>query len=1227
MKQIAPSKDIYQTEYLQNREDKKSIYNRVKDGVVSTVAGFNKGNIVGIGAGFLNDKFEHFEAVEGYSPYDDPQLENLREFIPSKFWNSKSPQESSARLQELKQEVKDMSNPMYIIGRLGGEFTDVTMLFNILKPFKAVKNAIYGSKAGTQTQRLAKAIAAEEGAKQLLDPDRAIEDAVIVGGFAFYFNHLGKKLSKYEDSMEMIKNMKFYEEGSNAEIPITLPNTRANKQKEIRTPKNYDELVNNYKTEYPDANIRIEPGIGGRLDPPNINAAAFYRKSEGIIYIDPDKVKDLYNKKKYTKPRVEGVIPFKEGDFESEAEFTDFVIRHELAHRRLPQKTGESKAAYENRINEVAYNQIKDNRKGKIRTGSLILDEVKIAEAERVDRSLYKNAIDKEVKLTDLDYINTYTFVEKLGWNPMDRMVNRKNRLGIEFSLNMLKNSLYMKMAKNGDVKPDSAEMIKDVVYGPVLLSFLEDVRSLFGKYLESVGKKDPKNFVYLQFDLANVYDKEKLTFAEFKTEIPFAILNGYKHSVPEVEAAARSAKNFFSFFGKKIDELGVYLIQPTKELDHFNFILNQMRGKRTTKYEYTDELTGKKITYGLKEVEARVKGLTNLINDVKNSGQRPNYFSVLYRFDVITKRWEDFQRLIVPQLRAKGLDNDAIDDVLDTFKNYKPYETLDSRDADIFPGEEYKFKPSSYSKFLRSRTLNINYEPLMREGFIETDISLISQQYFKSIVPDLVLTEKFGDPFASGMFYEFTDGFAPGLQQIYKDFQTKINKAKTPAERKALQIERNEVLEDAEAMRDLFKGRYGLVDNPHRLFSRSLRLMKSWNNLRLLTGSFAALPDIARLMTANGLQKSMGTLLDLFSNSMTKDLLRMGFEQGRRAGQIFDLILSVNRSSIISGTNLDMFSNFNQFERFVQRAEAFNFQYINAMNAWTVAVKSIASVDIGSNIIAAALRVKNGVATEVDLMKFADFGVSNKEAIDIADAYLKHGYGKDANSYKNIDFKSIHIANTDKWADSKSEINAGFRFNRMLNEETDIVIVTPSLGETPLWMSKEIGSTIAQYKKFGMAFTRRAMQRGIQEDKLNFLATFASLLALGMLVDAVRTEQTGGNYSKKKLREKLLDGFDRGGLGGIFTDINRIVETATNNQIGLRPLFGVGKPYGTSLARKAGILGPTASTYANIMEVLYDWGRGKHTHHTARRIRKLVPLNNIWYLDSIFDKLEKGIR
>ena len=88
----------------------------------------------------------------------------------------------------------------------------------------------------------------------------------------------------------------------------------------------------------------------------------------------------------------------------------------------------------------------------------------------------------------------------------------------------------------------------------------------------------------------------------------------------------------------------------------------------------------------------------------------------------------------------------------------------------------------------------------------------------------------------------------------------------------------------------------------------------------------------------------------------------------------------------------------------------------------------------------------------------------------------------------------------------------------------------------------------------------------------------------------------------------------------------NRIIESLSDNKIGLKPLLGVGKPYGTSLTSKAGSITPAASTIGTVTQILYDWGRGRHTHHTARRIRKLVPLNNIWYLDGIFDKFEKGI-
>ena len=156
---------------------------------------------------------------------------------------------------------------------------------------------------------------------------------------------------------------------------------------------------------------------------------------------------------------------------------------------------------------------------------------------------------------------------------------------------------------------------------------------------------------------------------------------------------------------------------------------------------------------------------------------------------------------------------------------------------------------------------------------------------------------------------------------------------------------------------------------------------------------------------------------------------------------------------------------------------------------------------------------------------------------------------------------------------------------------------------------------------------TRKLLIKGMQRKDQKLIGDIAALTAFGMIVDRSRTEDYGKDYGKKSLTERLLDGAERGGVFGIFGDINRIIESLSDNNLGLRPLLGQGRPYGTSLTSKAGSITPLASNIGTVAQILYDWGRGRHTHHTARRIRKLVPLNNIWYLDSVFDKIEKGLR
>ena len=57
------------------------------------------------------------------------------------------------------------------------------------------------------------------------------------------------------------------------------------------------------------------------------------------------------------------------------------------------------------------------------------------------------------------------------------------------------------------------------------------------------------------------------------------------------------------------------------------------------------------------------------------------------------------------------------------------------------------------------------------------------------------------------------------------------------------------------------------------------------------------------------------------------------------------------------------------------------------------------------------------------------------------------------------------------------------------------------------------------------------------------------------------------------------------------------------------------------------GLGGPTSSQIANITDMMSDWGKGTHNHHTARNVRRLIPFQNIWYLDGLFDQVEKGLR
>ena len=94
---------------------------------------------------------------------------------------------------------------------------------------------------------------------------------------------------------------------------------------------------------------------------------AFFRRGENTIYIDGDYIRNtMFPAKAWTKPQLEGVKPLDEDAFKTPAQFENFVMMHEIMHTKMTAgdlgidltKPG-GRAAYENRINELALAEMK----------------------------------------------------------------------------------------------------------------------------------------------------------------------------------------------------------------------------------------------------------------------------------------------------------------------------------------------------------------------------------------------------------------------------------------------------------------------------------------------------------------------------------------------------------------------------------------------------------------------------------------------------------------------------------------------------------------------------------------------------------------------------------------------------------------------------------------------------------------------------------------------------
>jgi len=493
----------------------------------------------------------------------------------------------------------------------------------------------------------------------------------------------------------------------------------------------------------------------------------------------------------------------------------------------------------------------------------------------------------------------------------------------------------------------------------------------------------------------------------------------------------------------------------------------------------------------------------------------------------------------------------------------------------------------------LKERTFNI--PDRLIEDFLESDIDIVARQYKRTMAPDVELTRLYGK---ADMEQE--------LEDIASSYTELIDKAKTEKERTQLtrKLEQDQI--DISAMRDRLRGSYRTPEDPNSFFVRAGRVLRDVNFVRMLGGmTLSAIPDLARPIAVNGLRPVSRGLMTLATSPKR---FGMAKDEVRRAAVGLDMVLNGRAASMAELT--DIYNKGTQFERGLrQMSDAFG--KMTLMSQWNTALKTFSGVITQDRILAGVVKLSEGKASKSMITRLAASGIGVPQAKAIAKQFQKHG-----------DTGSLNLSNGHLW-DNHEALEV---FRAAVLKDVDRTIVTPGLGEKPLWTSSETGKLIFQFKTFAASAHNKILVADLQYRDAEALNGFLLSVAFGTAAYGAK-EFVAGREISSDPKKLIVESLDRSGVFGYFWDANNIVEKMTRGEVGVNKAIGA-PPMSRYASRNimGALLGPSAGTIEDLNAVTGAIAQGEFTESDLRRVRKLLPGQNLFYIRQLLNTLEKDI-
>ncbi|AUW09399.1 TPA: hypothetical protein L9R01_002318 [Klebsiella pneumoniae] len=583
-----------------------------------------------------------------------------------------------------------------------------------------------------------------------------------------------------------------------------------------------------------------------------------------------------------------------------------------------------------------------------------------------------------------------------------------------------------------------------------------------------------------------------------------------------------------------------------------------------------------------LRQVVDRVKvaqqdlGLLPPDAELKALGQT-SYFPRVYRVGKIVEERDKFRDLLVnwwsrgPSAMSREDAEIAADATINKIVGAKIPQDFTNVFTVKVPGSS------------RQRTLNLP-DNMMRD-YLESDANYVLQRHIREASPDIELTRVFGNRNLESQLKAIQDEYDE-LMRARPQEQAKLAKA------------RENDIRDITAMRDRLVGTYGMPDDPSSFFVRAGRAMRNVNFVTKLGGmTVSAIPDLARGVMVNGFSKTMKGYGALISRSPA---FAANKSEMKKMGVMVETVL--NSRSRLMADLVDSSTRTNAAEAGLDRVTDV-FGKLTLMGQYNDINKAINGMVTADSILSGAAPAS----------RIAKLGISPATAARISEQFRKHGEVLDG----------WHIGNFEKWDDDYA---AGV-FQSAVLKDTNNIIITPGVGDTPLWASSPIGRTVFQFRSFTTASYNRATIGGLSEGTAQFYYGTAFQIALGALTYALKQSANGKevDWTPQKL---ALEGIDRSGILGPLMEYNNMAEKATGGMFGLGPLLGTGtQSRYASRGFIGSALGPTFGLLDTVTDVTAGVLNGDAGDRVLHSVRTLLPGNNLFWIAPLINQVDPGMK